>query len=202
MSYTMPETSFLSWKLVKCPWPNSNSSTPSPAIAAPSCNGSGRAEEPNVVKNASNAFLALRLTFANEARVVDRGSDAHDDEVKAVSWQSRGRHDPTVGVLHCVPLGQPRLVERGPALRQRRQTIRVSFEEYDVAALFRQADGCREPHGPGADDRCTQPLRLHEWMVADGDRLDARTLSTMDERSPRALPASGQALKLWAPVVG
>src|SRR5665213_2630377 len=38
-------------------------------------------------------------------------------------------------------------------------------------------------------------------MVADGDRVEAGILSTMDERTPRALPASGRPLLAWAPVV-
>src|SRR5665213_2086672 len=39
-------------------------------------------------------------------------------------------------------------------------------------------------------------------MVPDGDRVDAGILSTMDERSPRALPASGRPLLAWAPAAG
>ena len=135
------------------------------------------------------------------ARVVDRGSDARDDELKAVSGQLRGRRDPTPRVLGRVRLGETRLVERDPALRQRRQPINVSLDEHDVAALFRQADGCHELRVSGADGRYVQPIPLHEGMVADGDRVDAGILSAMDERTPRALPASGRPLLAWAAVV-
>ena len=38
-------------------------------------------------------------------------------------------------------------------------------------------------------------------MVADRDRVNARILLTMDERTPRALLASGRPLLAWAPVV-
>jgi VanZ family protein len=39
-------------------------------------------------------------------------------------------------------------------------------------------------------------------MVADEDRVGTGTLSRMDDRPPRALPASGRRLLVWAPVVG
>jgi VanZ family protein len=38
-------------------------------------------------------------------------------------------------------------------------------------------------------------------MAADRDRIEASILSTMEERPPPALPASGRALLAWVPVV-
>ena len=39
-------------------------------------------------------------------------------------------------------------------------------------------------------------------MVGDQDRVGTGTLSTMDERPPRALPVSGRPLLAWGAVVG